>query len=71
MQYEIRAVDSDNDLPELCEMLDSVMTDGMSVARFTDWIKSPRPINRHMVAVSESGEIVGWAESDRAANEPK
>ena len=70
VRYEIRPVDSENDLPELAVMLDEVMTDGMSVSRLRGWLTNVRPIKRARVATNDSGTIVGWSILDRTENAP-
>ena len=71
MGLEIRLVNYDNDLPELAMMLDQVMTDGMTESRYKDWLNGPKPVNRHVVAASDSGSIMGWALLNRPANQPE
>ena len=68
MGHKIRPVDYDKDVADLVAMLDEVMTDGMSASRYSSWLNSPRPINRHVVATDDSGAIVGWSLLDRQAN---
>ena len=70
MNYKIRPIDYDHDLPVVVAMLDRVMTNGMTIEGFRAGAESPAPINRNSAAVNAAGEIVGWSLIRRSENEP-